>query len=584
MIMKNDSILNRLSLVFAVLLCICIAKSSIVFAAPEAATEKEIAKTPSVEKVGENVVELLAHIRTQADKAKAYQKALEKASTEDREVVQLQLALLQDNLLKEVHQLSDALLALEKKGEQPELRQEVTLVMTRTAQRLWNLTAQLRIKIDKERARRTSAAVAEQPEIENNVAKLTQRLNQIYTMSYDHLQKMKAMGMDTASAQKTLTESLISRADELHGRILLAVQRIEELELHLKDIPDDADTAKLLISATKSLNTNTTAMSTVLGLLENHEQDTKVYRTQLVEVTQDISSGLTSTGLTSTDVAFSLVSHYSEKVTNWLVDHGPTVLFKLLFFCAILVLFNFIRRMVRSGLEKAFSKSKVKLTELARRMVVSTISNIVMIFGLLIALSQFGISLGPLLAGLGVAGFIIGFALQETLGNFAAGIMILIYRPYDVGDLIDVSGAYGKVYKMNLVSTTIATLDNQLIVVPNNKIWGDVIKNVTAQELRRVDMIFGISYSDDIDKAEAILNDILTKHDKTLDEPAPMVRLHTLGESSVDFIVRPWVKAADYWDVYWDVTKAVKKRFDAEGVSIPFPQRDVHLYGTDPQK
>ena len=131
---------------------------------------------------------------------------------------------------------------------------------------------------------------------------------------------------------------------------------------------------------------------------------------------------------------------------------------------------------------------------------------------------------------------------------------------------------------MNLVSTSLLTLDNQLFIVPNSKIWGDVIKNVTAQKTRRVDMVFGISYSDDIPKAESVLEDILKSHEKVLDKPEPMVRLHTLGESSVDFVVRPWVKVDHYWDVYWDVTRSVKLRFDEAGVSIPFPQRDVHIH------
>jgi small conductance mechanosensitive channel len=211
-------------------------------------------------------------------------------------------------------------------------------------------------------------------------------------------------------------------------------------------------------------------------------------------------------------------------------------------------------------------------------MLISWTSKLVMLFGILLALSQLGISLGPLLAGLGVAGFIVGFALQDTLGNFAAGVMILMYRPYDVGDWVDLGGFFGSVHKMNLVSTTLLTLDNQTYVVPNSKIWGDVIKNVTAQKTRRVDMVFGISYSDDIPKAETILMDILKSHQKILDTPEPQVHLHTLGESSVDFVVRPWVNVDDYWDVYWDVTRTVKLRFDEEGVSIPFPQRDVHVY------
>jgi small conductance mechanosensitive channel len=214
-------------------------------------------------------------------------------------------------------------------------------------------------------------------------------------------------------------------------------------------------------------------------------------------------------------------------------------------------------------------------------MIVSIAGGIVMLLGILFGLAQLGISVGPLLAGLGIAGFIVGFALQDTLGNFAAGMMILLFRPYDVGDLVEAGGVFGKVSHMSLVNTTILTFDNQTLVMPNSKIWGDVIKNVTAQEKRRVDMTFGIGYGDDIPKAEKVLMEVLTSHDKVLADPAPAVRLHTLNESSVDFVVRPWVKKEDYWDVYWDVTRAVKIRFDEEGISIPFPQRDIHLYRGD---
>jgi len=183
-----------------------------------------------------------------------------------------------------------------------------------------------------------------------------------------------------------------------------------------------------------------------------------------------------------------------------------------------------------------------------------------------------------MLAGLGVAGFIVGFALQDSLGNFAAGAMILIYRPFDVDDFVEVTGASGLVKKMNLVSTTITTFDNQTLVVPNSKIWGDVIKNVTAQTERRVDLEFGIGYDDDIELAERVLTEVVSAHDKVLADPEPMIKLHTLGDSSVNFVVRPWVRTDDYWDVYWDLMREVKLRFDREGISIPFPQRDVHLY------
>ena len=155
---------------------------------------------------------------------------------------------------------------------------------------------------------------------------------------------------------------------------------------------------------------------------------------------------------------------------------------------------------------------------------------------------------------------------------------MLIYRPFDVSDWVNVAGVLGKVESMNLLSTQLRTPDNQLIIVPNNSVWGDVITNITGITERRVDMVFGIGYGDDIDKAQRILEDIVNSHERVLKEPEAVVKLHELGDSSVNFVCRPWVKPEDYWDVYWDITREVKRRFDAEGVSIPFPQRDVHIY------
>ena len=538
--------------------------------------DSDVVKELSPEQVGKDANQLLERINTNTEKAKAYSKSMSRASDEDRQVIQIQLTQLQDSILADVHQLAETLLTLEKEGKHPELRVQVESAISQATPRFKLLTRQLREEIDKVRARRTKAAAAERPIIETDMAKMTDRLNQLYMMNFEHLEIMHALGMDTQKAKADLIARLKDRGEELYGRILLATQRIDDLETRIKENPDDADASTILVAVKKSLTINTTGMEEILSIMDKLGIDTKNYRAQLVEVTQDLSSGLTDTG-----VAISLVSRYTEKGTDWLIDSGPKVLLKLILFCVIIAVFVFIKRIVRAGLEKALKKSNLNLTELARRMIVSTAANLVLLFGFLIALSQLGISLGPLLAGLGVAGFIVGFALQDSLSNFASGVMILIYRPYDVGDLIDVSGAYGKVHKMNIVSTTITTLDNQNIVVPNNKIWGDVIKNVTAQNIRRVDMVFGISYTDDIDKSEGVLMDILRSHPKVLDDPVPMVKLHTLGESSVDFITRPWTKVEDYWDVYWDITKAVKQRFDAEGISIPFPQRDVHLYKTE---
>ena len=209
---------------------------------------------------------------------------------------------------------------------------------------------------------------------------------------------------------------------------------------------------------------------------------------------------------------------------------------------------------------------------------VSMTFRIVMIIGIIFALSALEVDMGPLLAMIGAAGFVVAFALQSTLSNFASGIMIMIYRPFDVGHVVEIAGINGTVSSLNLVSTTITTFDNKRMIVPNNEIWGNTITNASASQERRVDMVFGIGYGDDIDHAMQVLEEIVSEHPLTLDVPKAVIQLHELADSSVNFICRPWVKSADYWTVYWDITRNVKVRFDAEGLSIPYPQQDLHIY------
>ena len=234
---------------------------------------------------------------------------------------------------------------------------------------------------------------------------------------------------------------------------------------------------------------------------------------------------------------------------------------------------------VASGrvVKKVFLKSN-KLSTLLLDFLQIGVRRLVLLIGLFVGLSALEINVGPVLAIVGAAGFVVAFALQNSLSNFASGILTLIYRPFDIGDLINVAGTLGTVETMNLLSTQLRTPDHQLVVVPNNLVWADTIINVTGIRHRRVDLIFGIGYSDDIDKAQKILEEIVAGHELVLKNPEPIVKLHELADSSVNFICRPWVKPVDYWDVYWDVTREVKRRFDSEGVSIPFPQQDVHFY------
>ena len=275
------------------------------------------------------------------------------------------------------------------------------------------------------------------------------------------------------------------------------------------------------------------------------------------------------------------VSAFRIIIWSWLKSPkgGLRWLKNIAFFLLTLLAFYILAHFLGKITSRTVSASK-RFSDLMKNFFVSLVRKTVMLIGIIVALSMLEVQVTPFIATLGVAGFILGFALQGTLSNFASGLMILIYRPYDVGHIIEAAGMKGKVDSMNLVSTTIKTFDNQIVVIPNGKIWGGVITNVTGSDTRRVDMTFGISYSDDIAKAAKILEDIVSKHELVLKDPEPVVRLHELGDSSVNFVCRPWTKTADYWTVYWDVTRTVKERFDAEGVSIPFPQRDVHIYQT----
>ena len=398
-------------------------------------------------------------------------------------------------------------------------------------------------------------------------------VNQAYDSLAKNIDLLKKFKVDARQKETALKESLED----------LAVSRSILLEIVMNDVgvlrdntslaADDKELKTKLSISTKHLKQLAENFQPLLTLMDNLTIDTASYRQQILNATGTISADSAQVGLIT-----GLLVGWGKSTWNFLIEDGPDLLLKVLLFLLIVFVAHKLGNIFKKIVEKGLQSSQLQLSELLRRMVLSIVRNIILIIGLLIALSQVGISLGPLLAGFGIIGFVIGFALQDSLSNFASGLMILIYRPYDVGDLIESGGISGRVSHMSIVNTTILTLDNQTIVVPNSKIWGDVIKNVTAQTQRRVDMVFGISYSDDVAKAERVLEQIVTSHAKVLPDPKPLIKLHELGDSSVNFIVRPWVNRDDYWEVYWDITRAVKMKFDEEGLSIPFPQRDVHLY------
>ena len=265
-------------------------------------------------------------------------------------------------------------------------------------------------------------------------------------------------------------------------------------------------------------------------------------------------------------------------ITGWIMSEegGLHWLINILKFLAILLVSWFVSKLLSKGARKALEHSPSN-SQLLNDFIANIIHKVVMLVGLLVALAALDVNVAPIMAMVGAAGFVVAFALQGTLSNFASGLMIMLYRPYDIGDVVDVAGIVGTVESMTLVSTSIVTPDNRMMVVPNNSIWGNIITNVTHSDTRRVDMTFGIGYDDNIEQAEQVMKKILADHPLVLKDPEPAVKVNELADSSVNFNCRPWVKTADYWTVYADVTRAVKEEFDKEGISIPYPQSEIHM-------
>jgi small conductance mechanosensitive channel len=266
------------------------------------------------------------------------------------------------------------------------------------------------------------------------------------------------------------------------------------------------------------------------------------------------------------------LSNLFAKVYELLTVWGLRVVAAVIIF----IVGRWVAKGVSNFIKKLMTRSKTDET------LVSFVGNLsyvaLLAFVIIAALNQLGIQTASFIAVLAAAGLAIGLALQGSLSNFAAGVLMIIFKPFKVGDFVEGGGVAGTVEEIQIFTTQLKTPDNKTVIVPNSKIAGDNIINYTAKGTRRVDFIFGISYDDDIDNARRIIKEIIAQDERVLKDPAPMVAVSELADSSVNFTARAWTSADDYWSFYFDTTEKVKKQFDAEGVSIPFPQRDIHVY------
>jgi len=265
------------------------------------------------------------------------------------------------------------------------------------------------------------------------------------------------------------------------------------------------------------------------------------------------------------------MANISDQLLVFITTYGIKIIGAILILVLGRIAAGIGRKIVKRLLEKAKTEPSIV------SFVGSLTYILILVFAVLATLAKFGIQTASFVAIIGAAGLAIGFALQGSLSNFAAGILILVLRPFRVDDYILGAGESGTVKKIQLFTTELATPDNIKVMVPNSKLFGDVIKNVTAYDTRRVDLVIGIGYSSDIQKAYDVMMDIITKDERILPEPAPQIAVSELADSSVNFVVRPWVKKEDYWPVKFELTRKIKEAFDKNNIEIPFPQQTVHV-------
>jgi len=428
--------------------------------------------------------------------------------------------------------------------------------------------------LEDRREERDQATPEAAVDLQDGVATAARALDDVYVFFTRHIKLMDKLGMDSTAARESLVKQLQDRADRLVAVTRVSGEETLVLQERLSEDPSDA-TAKVrqkVVSARQ--RSATEGLRLIVDQLQQLKVDTVEYQKQLVRVTGDVSA----IGLDS-EVVTGLFIEAVASFREWLRRDAASFLVRGALLLGTLTVAWLLARLTGAAVGRLLGARRAGMSRLLRSMLVGLVANLVLIIGILVALSQLGISVGQLLAGVGIAGFIVGFALQDTLSNFASGVMILINRPFDEGDVIEAAGVSGKVQTMSLVSTVILTFDNQTLIVPNNKIWGDVIRNVTHQKTRRVDLVVRIGHEDDLDAAEGVLKDVVLSDERVLAEPAPNIRLHELTDSSHDFIVRPWVKTEDYWTVYWDLTREIQRQLAAAGLKTPRPQREIYYHG-----
>ncbi|MFO8005189.1 mechanosensitive ion channel family protein [Thioalkalivibrio sp.] len=376
------------------------------------------------------------------------------------------------------------------------------------------------------------------------------------------LRVREQLGLSIEDDRNAFEEFITRNVERLHGQIRLDAQTLTELRRALRAEPSNADTELALRAMDYKQTRGLANMAAWLDVLQEQGLDTASHHALLIQ-----QQGRLGAEILQRDVFASIWREQTERLWRNVARNGPNLLIRVFTFLAVLLLAWMAAHAIRRLLEAIMNTSFVRLSQLMKERLLTLSFGITFLAGVVLALTTIGWSVMPMLAGLGVAGLVIGFALQDSLKSFVAGWMILLYHAYDVGDYVQVSGAEGRVRRMTLNSTRIATLDNTIKLVPNRKIWEETIVNLTASRARRVELEIACGPGNDIDRVENCIRELLSEHPKVLNKPPPEVHLARFGSSEMVFAVWPWVRTENYWTMRRSLLKEIRQRFERHGIT-----------------
>jgi len=443
------------------------------------------------------------------------------------------------------------------------LRREFDLV-------LWGIDFRTSV-LDSLRSLRTVVPVGDLEDLEVEIGTAGAQFNDALAFTMRSLADADALGLATGEQWARLDRLLLSRAADQSGRLQLALADRSERATRLRDAqrtessPEDVSLLQLRLRlADQRIERQADDLQALANLLDQRDLPSATYRQQVITATGQITSDVLDP-----TVAVGLLRDTYDRALSWLRQAGPTALLRLAVVLGSILL---VRVIVRLGW-RLFNPRRRGISRLATGLLERTLVPVATILGLLVGLTVIGIDTTALLAGLGVLGVIVGLALQDTLGNLAAGIFILMYRPFDVDDIVTVGGVTGVVKAMGLASTTIVTFDHRRLFVPNNKVWGEVVENASTEGTRRIDVAVPITYEEDPSRAIELIRSVCTDYELVLEEPETLIFVKRFRDSAVDLEVHAWTASKDWWTVTTQLPRLIRERFIAEGMEAPYPRQ-----------